>query len=87
MIEQDWDLPEGFTSETQRDGRVTLRRHGVIAGEFPMLTPRAAIGSWASAYEAGHVQGEKTGVAQGRSQLAGELRTLLQIEGGQHVAA
>ena len=21
MIEQDWDLPEGFTSETQRDGR------------------------------------------------------------------
>ena len=87
MIEQDWDLPEGFTSETQRDGRVTLRRHGVIAGEFPMLTPRTTIGSWASAYEAGHIQGEKTGARQGRSQLAGELRTLLQIGGGQHVAA
>jgi hypothetical protein len=86
MIVQDFDLPEGFTSETQGDGRVTLRRHAVIAGEFPMLTPRAAIGSWASAYEAGHVQGEKAGVAQGRSQLAGELRTLLQIEGGQPAA-
>ena len=86
MIEPDYDLPQGFTSETLRDGRVTLRRHGVIAGEFPMLTPRAAIGLWASAYEAGHVQGEKTGAAQGRSQLAGELRTLLDVEGAQHVA-
>ncbi|MCB8882912.1 hypothetical protein ACELLULO517_21880 [Acidisoma cellulosilytica] len=87
MIEPDQDLPEGFASDTHRDGRVTLRRHGVIAGEFPMLTPRAVIGSWASAYEAGHVQGEKTGFAQGRSQLAGELRNLLQIEGGHHAAA
>jgi hypothetical protein len=87
MIEPDWDLPEGFTSETQRDGRVTLRRHGVIAGEFPMLTPRTAIVSWASAYELGRVQGEKTGAAQGRTQLATELRTLLQIEGEHHVAA
>jgi hypothetical protein len=87
MVAPDWDLPEGFTSETQRDGRVTLRRHGVVAGESPMLTPRGAIGSWASAYEAGHVQGEKTGAAQGRTQLAGELRTLLQIEGEHHAAA
>lgn len=87
MIEPDWDLPEGFTSETQRDGRVALRRHGVLAAEFPMLTPRGAIGSWASAYEAGHVKGEKIGVAQGRAQLASELRTLLQNEGGPHVPA
>ncbi len=82
MIEQDRDLPEGFTSETHHDGRVTLRRHGIQAGEFPMLTPRTAIGAWASAYEASHSHGEQSGVQQGRSQLARELRATLLIEGG-----
>ncbi|MDE1905125.1 MAG: hypothetical protein KGH75_01560, partial [Rhodospirillales bacterium] len=69
MIEQDWDLPDGFVSETRHDGGVIVRRYGVVVGEFPMLTPRTAIGSWAVAFEAGHTLGQKSGIEQGRTQL------------------
>ncbi|MDE1905782.1 MAG: hypothetical protein KGH75_04960, partial [Rhodospirillales bacterium] len=61
-------------------GGVIVRRYGVVVGEFPMLTPRTAIGSWAVAFEAGHTLGQKSGIEQGRTQLAAEMRTLLGIE-------
>jgi hypothetical protein len=79
VIEQGCDLPEGFSSETRHDGRVTLRRGDVVAGEFPMLTPRTAIRVWAAAYEAGHTQGNKTGREEERRHIAIEFRSLLQL--------
>jgi hypothetical protein len=84
MTSEDWHLPELYCSDTHINGHVTLSRHGIALKEFLATVPKPAIEAWASAYECGHRQGHMTGLEQGRSELATELRQLLQVQGAQH---
>jgi hypothetical protein len=84
MTSEDWHLPELYCSDTHINGHVTLSRDGIAVKDFGATVPKHAIEAWATAYECGHRQGQLTEHEQGRSQLATELRQLLQVQGVHH---
>jgi hypothetical protein len=77
--EEDWHLPEKYWAERRSNGRTTLWLDDVSVREFAAGIPQKTVEAWADAYATGRTAGEAVGRLVGRSQLAAELRGLLQV--------
>jgi len=79
MSADDWHLPGNYWVECKLNGSVVLFWNDLRIWDFPPSTARRAIEAWCHAYETGRQAGLKNGIACGRSELATELRRLLQL--------
>ncbi len=79
MTEPAWTLPQDYSVSVLESGTMRLFWDDRPLQVFGASTPRERIEAFAAGYDLGRDHGRVEGVADGRMNLAADLRRLLQI--------